>query len=42
MARGDAAAFLDDDLVADADFERGGFTAQARGHELERHFVAWR
>ena len=26
--------------VADADFERRGFTTQARGHQLQRHFVA--
>ena len=39
VARRDAAAFLDDDLIADADLERGGLTAQARGDELERHLV---
>ena len=33
VARRDAAAFLDDDLVADADLEARGLAAQALRHE---------
>ena len=36
VARGDAAAFLDDDLVADADLEARGLAAQALRHQLHR------
>ena len=35
VARGDAAAGLDDDLVAVGEVEVQGFAAQALGHELE-------
>jgi hypothetical protein len=35
VARRDAAAFLDDDLGARLDLERGRLAAQARGHERE-------
>src|SRR5256885_13741542 len=40
VARGDAAAFLDDHLLADADLEGRGLPAQALRHELQGHFVA--
>ena len=39
MARGDAAAFLDDDLLADANLERGGLAAQALRDDLEFDFL---
>ena len=39
MARRDTTAFLDDHLVADADLEGSGLTAQAGGHELEGDLV---
>ena len=39
VARGDAAAFLDDDLLADADLERGGFAAQALRNDFEGDFL---
>jgi hypothetical protein len=35
VARGDAAAFLDDDFIADLDRERRGLAAQARRDQLE-------
>ena len=39
MARRDAAAFLDDHLVADADLEGSGLAAQTSGHQLEGDLV---
>jgi hypothetical protein len=39
VPRRDAAAFLDDDLFADADFERRGFAAQALRDDLELDFL---
>ena len=39
VARGDAAAFLDDDLIADADLEARGLAAQALRHQFHRHGV---
>src|SRR6185437_9169963 len=39
MARGDAAAFLDDDLLADADLERGRLAAQALRDDVEFDFL---
>jgi hypothetical protein len=35
VARGDAPAFLDDDLLADANLERGGLAAQALRNDFE-------
>jgi hypothetical protein len=39
VARSDAAAFLDDHLVTDADLETGGLAAQALRYQLHRHAV---
>ena len=39
VARGDAAAFLDDDLLADANLERGRFAAQTLRDHLEFNFL---
>jgi len=36
VARSDAAAFLDDDLIADANVENGGFAAQTCGTSPHR------